>query len=89
MYVYIYSRSEKLHVVGFYDPDGKFQPESDHSNSEDAAKRVHWLNGGNDVELEELRSRIEAHENADDEGEMSIAQAVQIQSLGNRWDVNR
>jgi hypothetical protein len=32
--------------VGFYDPSGKWIPESDHGNREDAADRVHWLNGG-------------------------------------------
>ena len=35
-----------LWTVGFFGPDGKFQPESDHDNSEDAARRVAWLNGG-------------------------------------------
>lgn len=35
-----------LWTVGFYDPDGKFEPESDYSDSEEAAKRVHYLNGG-------------------------------------------
>ena len=45
---YVYIRSEPgLHTVGFYDPDGKWNAESDHNNTEDAAKRVHYLNGGN------------------------------------------
>lgn len=46
MYVYIKSRGEDLWTVGFYDPAGKWQPESDHNSSEEAAKRVHYLNGG-------------------------------------------
>lgn len=33
-------------TVGFYDPAGKWFPESDHLSSEAAAARVHWLNGG-------------------------------------------
>ena len=47
MYVYIRATGEMLWVVGFYDPQGKWQPESDHDSRESAAKRVHWLNGGN------------------------------------------
>jgi len=31
--------------VGFYDPKGKFQPESDWDSTDEAANRVHWLNG--------------------------------------------
>lgn len=46
---YVYIRSESnLWTVGFYDPNGKWNPESDHDNSEDAAKRVHYLNGGSE-----------------------------------------
>jgi hypothetical protein len=48
---YVYIRTESgpahsLYTVGFYDPDGKWHPESDHGDSEDAAQRVHYLNGG-------------------------------------------
>lgn len=45
MYVYIES-DPSLYTVGFYDPDGKWHPESDWNNREDAANRVHFLNGG-------------------------------------------
>jgi len=45
--VYVYKQSEpQLWTVGYYDPTGKFVPESDHSHPDDAAWRVHWLNGG-------------------------------------------
>lgn len=44
MYVYIKSEPN-LWTVGFYDPNGKWQPESDHDNKEEAASRVAWLNG--------------------------------------------
>lgn len=37
-----------IHTVGFYDPEGQWTPESDHDSSEEAAKRVHYLNGGNE-----------------------------------------
>jgi len=46
---YVYKRTEFspycLYTVGYYDPDGKWQPESDHDTSEAAAKRTAWLNG--------------------------------------------
>lgn len=45
MWVYIRSENE-LWTVGFYTPDGKFHPESDHESKKKAAERVHWLNGG-------------------------------------------
>lgn len=44
---YVYIRSEpELWTVGFYDPNGKWNPESDFNSPEKAADRVHWLNGG-------------------------------------------
>jgi hypothetical protein len=44
---YVYLRSEPgLYTVGFYKPDGKWEPESDHDSAEEAAKRVRYLNGG-------------------------------------------
>lgn len=47
MYVYIKSEPQ-LYTVGFYDPAGKWHPESDHETREAAAERVHWLNGCGD-----------------------------------------
>lgn len=44
MYVYLKSKGEELWTVGFYEPSGKWQPESDHNSAEEAAKRVHYLN---------------------------------------------
>jgi len=44
--MYVYESFERgLWTVGFYRPDGKFEPESDHGDPEEAAKRVAWLNG--------------------------------------------
>jgi hypothetical protein len=44
---WVYRRSEPtLWTVGFYDPEGTWQPESDHGDPRAAADRVHWLNGG-------------------------------------------
>ena len=52
MYVYIISEkaghqgaTEDLFTVGFYRPDGKWEPESDHRTREEAAERTAWLNG--------------------------------------------
>jgi hypothetical protein len=50
---YVYIRSEpQLWTVGFYAPDSKWHPESDHDSSEEAAERVIRLNGG---EVEDTR----------------------------------
>ena len=44
--MYVYIRSEPgLWTVGFYKPDGKFEPDSDHTDRDMAAKRVAYLNG--------------------------------------------
>lgn len=46
-YVYITSEPQTpLYTVGFYDPSGKWQPESDWNTREQAANRVSMLNGG-------------------------------------------
>lgn len=45
--MYVYQSFESgLWTVGFYKPDGTWEPESDHSSSDEAAARVAWLNGG-------------------------------------------
>lgn len=45
--MYIYLETEKgLWTVGFYAPDGAFEPESDYDSRMAAAERVHYLNGG-------------------------------------------
>lgn len=45
--MWVYKQSESaLWTVGFYVPDGHFEPESDHVSAESAARRVAWLNGG-------------------------------------------
>lgn len=51
---YVYRRTEpRLWTVGFYDPMGKWEPESDHSDRQEAARRTSFLNGGGtDCKLE-------------------------------------
>ncbi len=49
MYVYIVSEHNEhgnLYTVGFYNPDGKWNPESDWDDKDKATERVHYLNGG-------------------------------------------
>ena len=47
---WVYIQSEKsLYTVGFYSPEGAFVPESDHNTPEEAAERVHYLNGGDPI----------------------------------------
>ena len=49
---WVYIQSEpRLWTVGHYDQDGKFRPESDHGSADEAARRVHSLNGGTDEKL--------------------------------------
>lgn len=43
-YVYINSEPD-LYTVGFYDPSGNWEPESDYQDKEKAANRVAFLNG--------------------------------------------
>jgi hypothetical protein len=47
---YVYIKSEPgLWTVGFYKPDGRLEPESDHGEREAAADRVAYLNGAGAV----------------------------------------
>lgn len=44
---YLYLRTEsQLWTVGFYTPDGEWEPESDHGSKDAAALRVMRLNSG-------------------------------------------
>jgi hypothetical protein len=44
---YVYQSVESgLWTVGFYSPDGKWHPESDHTSREEAEAQVNYLNGG-------------------------------------------
>lgn len=56
-YKYIRSQggSQPLWTVGFEDKGGRWQSESDHTKEEDAAARVHYLNGGQGSAEAELR----------------------------------
>ena len=45
MWVYIEASAGIFHV-GFYQPDGRFEIDSEHKNRNTARQRVAWLNGG-------------------------------------------
>lgn len=65
--MYVYRKTEpQLWTVGFYDPDGKWQAESDHEIREEASKRVHYLNGGEDPvgELEQEKRKAARYQAA-------------------------
>ena len=48
--MYVYIRSEpQLWTVGFYTPSGEWVPESDYECRDDAAERLHWLNGSDTI----------------------------------------
>lgn len=45
--MYVYRQTEpSLYTVGYYMPTGEWVSESDWPNTIEAARRVHWLNGG-------------------------------------------
>jgi len=44
---YVYQSFERgLWTVGFYDPSSTWHADSDHDSADEAAARVHYLNGG-------------------------------------------
>jgi hypothetical protein len=50
--MYIYKKTVKgVFAVGHYDPGGKFVTETVYHETQEAAERVHYLNGGVDPEL--------------------------------------
>jgi len=58
---YVSVKSEgSLWTVGFYRPDGVFEPESDFASSEEAARRVRYLNGGSIDEERKIRISIDS-----------------------------
>ncbi len=44
--MWVYRRMSDVWAVGFYAPSGEWNLESEWTSKEDAAKRVHWLSGG-------------------------------------------
>ncbi len=49
--MYVYRETEPTcWTVGFYDPEGKWIPDEDFMNPEEAAEKTAYLNGGNKTE---------------------------------------
>jgi hypothetical protein len=51
--MYVYKQTETnpaLFTVGFYAPNGEWEAESDHGTAEEASARVHYLNGGKEID---------------------------------------
>jgi hypothetical protein len=47
--MWVYQRTEpELWTVGFYTPDGEWKTDGDFDSPEEAADRVHFLNGGHE-----------------------------------------
>ncbi len=44
--MWVYRTHGLYYVVGFYDPAGVWNQDSRHDTKEEAAERVHYLNGG-------------------------------------------
>jgi hypothetical protein len=50
--MWVYRRTEQnLWTVGYFSPQKEWVTDSDHSSREQAAQRVHWLNGGGAKEV--------------------------------------
>ncbi len=61
--MYVYRELEKgLWTVGYFRPDGQWNPESDHLSPFAAAARVAWLNGGQNLEECKDRPVVEREE---------------------------
>ncbi len=60
-YVYLENKDDPFFTVGFYRPCGEsriswaWEPESDWRNSEEAAGRVNYLNGGQGLPFDQAR----------------------------------
>lgn len=68
--MYVYIRSEPtLWTVGFYQPDGTWEPESDWDSPNGAGERARWLNGGT---LADAQHQDEASEQRYDSAQASI-----------------
>ncbi|MFC7344597.1 hypothetical protein [Saccharopolyspora griseoalba] len=47
MTTWMFKQTEpELWTVGFYTPSGEWEAASDHGSQDEAAERVHYLNGG-------------------------------------------
>ncbi len=59
MYAYLQSEPT-LWTVGYYDPSGKWQPQSDHGTEREARAKVAYLNGDSSQDLAAEVARLKA-----------------------------
>ncbi len=86
--VWLYQRAERrCWTVGYFDPAGHWQPESDHSNPEDAASRVHWLNGGHHDPRCHDAGCVEARDRAEAEVDRLEATVDRLSATATRWEL--
>ena len=79
--VWLYRQSERsCWSVGYLDLAGQWRSESDHLRTEDAASRVHWLNGGNHD-----AACVEALDSAEDEVDRLEATVDRLSAEATRW----
>lgn len=70
---YVYVKSEPgLWTAGFYDPKGGWHSESDYHSTEDAAERVHYLNGGNATDFVNQLAALRGHAEDYVNGEITL-----------------
>ena len=68
MSAWVYVRTEPgVWTVGFYDPDGRFQTDSDHHNREEAVERASYLNGTHSHIIDDLLNKVSALTDAMDQ----------------------
>jgi hypothetical protein len=84
---YVYIKSEPgLWTVGFYDPKGRWQSDSDHDDKEDASERVAYLNGcehfGDECDSTAIRKALEELVTRCDGAEGVRADDSNIDTLG-------
>jgi len=60
--MWIYIKANNKFLVGFYTPNNRFVSESQHEKSDEAAARVHYLNGGNILTRIELKKESMLHD---------------------------
>ena len=61
MSVYVYKSFEAgLWTVGYHDPQGQWEPDSDHRSEEAASARTHYINGGTTPHSDEVLQALDA-----------------------------
>ena len=85
---WLYQRAgRRCWAVGYFDPAGQWQSESDHPNPEDAASRVHWLNGSHHHRRCPDAACVQALERAEAEVDRLEATVDRLSATATRWQL--